>query len=330
MKIIRAEPSLQYQFHDESFGLLEKILIKSRRERPDFNRRMFDEDFARIFHISNHHTDNLFDISSSDDKLTNRLFGNVRTQYEPYSIDETIREMIEDIAQSLLWFGEAHYFLRDDPSTEETHITGFSSESIFTLGRVCFQFLPKRYERHWRRDNKLLGRELRLLNRKKLMCFHLPKSIRRMLSSQNSILGSLDKYQHANMEFLPKVTYGNPNPHNDFNFLAWSETHDFALYQATRKTGWNGRKYDSEKRSDFFDCHRLIKFRRNQVVLRDHILAQLSDELTKVGKYYIPEFKIAVLPTKTLPSVKELDELESRLSREEAGFTEVMDFCFNK
>ncbi len=330
MKVFRAEPLPQYQFHDKNLGLLDRLLIKSRRERPDFNRRMFDEDFAEIFLSSNRRTSNLFEVNSSDDELTRRLLGNVKTRYGTRSVDETIREMIEDIAQSLLWFGEAYYFLHDDPEKEETHIGSFSAERIFALGRMYFQFLPKRLGRGWNSNGEKFGRELRLLDGKKLMRFRLPRSIKRKLSAQNSILASLDKHQYSSTEFLTQATHENPNPRNNFDFRVWRDTHDFALYRATRKTGWNGRKYDSTKRSDFFDCHRMIRFRRNQLMLRDKILAQLSKEFTRVGKHYATGFQIVVSSTNTLPSVTDLNELETRLSREEAGFTEVMEYFFKR
>lgn len=130
------------------------------------------------------------------------------------------------------------------------------------------------------------------------------------------------------MDYFPNATYESPNPRNDFDFRVWNEARDFALYRATRETGWKGRKFDSVKRSDFFDCHRLIRFRRNQVKFRDQILAQLSDELTRVGKNYKSGFKIVFLPTNELPSVAQFNELEAKLSREEIGFSDVLDFCY--
>ena len=330
MKVVWAEPSLRYQFHDESLSFFDRLLIRSRREQTGLNRRMFDEDFARIFRSSSHRSGGLFEVSSNNDKLANRLLGDVKTQYGPHPIDETIRKMVEDIAQSLIWYGDAFYFLQDEPEKEKTHVASFSRDRISNFVGLYFQFLPKRRERHWDREDEKLGRELRLLNRAKLMHFRMPRSIKRMLSAQNVTLASLDKHLYSSTDFFPETTHENPNPENNFDFRAWNDSQDDALYRATRETGWNGRKYDYSKRSDFFDCHRLIRFRRNQLFLRDDILAQLSNELTRVGKHYDTDFDVKVSATDALPSIAHLTELEARLSREEADFTEVIDYCYKK
>ncbi len=51
MKIFRAEPepSHRHHFRDEQIGLVDGLFVKRERQKPDFNRRMFDEDFARLF-----------------------------------------------------------------------------------------------------------------------------------------------------------------------------------------------------------------------------------------------------------------------------------------
>jgi hypothetical protein len=43
-------------------------------------------------------------------------------------------------------------------------------------------------------------------------------------------------------------------------------------------------------------------------VLRDALLEQLGDELSRAGRYYEWGFRIKISPTDALPSVEELDE----------------------
>lgn len=74
--------------------------------------------------------------------------------------------------------------------------------------------------------------------------------------------------------------------------------------------------------------HRLIRFRRNQLLLRDNILSQLSSEISRVGKFYQSEFSIEISGTDQLPSVAHLNKLEARLAREEVELNEVIDYCF--
>jgi hypothetical protein len=153
---------------------------------------------------------------------------------------------------------------------------------------------------------------------------------KRMLSAQNKVLAVLDKHQFGVSNFHPQATHENPNPTNHFDFHAWRDTQERAFYRATRSTGWSGRKYDSSKCSDFLNCHRLLRFRRNQLLLRDDILNQLSGELSRVGKGYNTDFSVEISCTDELPSVAQLNELEVRLAREEVGFNEIIDYCYKR
>jgi hypothetical protein len=234
---------------------------------------------------------------------------------------------VGEIAQSLIWYGRAYYFLHDDTEQEEVHVASFSSGGDVRLFCTHIQWVPKRTERHWDRDDQELPREMRILNTAKIARFDIPKSIKRMLSAQNRTLAVLDKNQFGAANFHPSATHENPNPTNHFDFSVWNDMQERTLYRATRSTGWNGRKYDSSKGSDFFDCHRLIRFRRNQFFLRDNILNQLSSELSRVGKGYKAEFSIEISGTNELPSIAHLNELEVRLAREEVGFDEIIDYC---
>ena len=327
MKIVRASHPHLYDLHGKSLEILDENLIKVKWERSGFNQRMFDEDFARIFLSSDRRDRNLFNIASTDDKLTALLLGNVRTRYGLHPAHEAIIGMVEDIAELLVWFGDSYCYLSDDREEKKIHVDSFATDRILNFIGVYFQFLPKRCKRHLNGDDQELPREFRILDRSKLMHFRLPRSIKRMLSSQNAILASLDKHHDVCAGFFPHASHETPSPQYNFDFRKWRDTQDLALYRATRETGWNGRKCYSSKTSDFFDCHRLIRFRRNQLKLRDGILEQLSSEFTRVGKQYRAGFHIVVTPTNALPTVAGLDDLEARLSREEAGLAEVRDFC---
>lgn len=332
MKIFRAVPSRWYNLCDEQIGLVDSLFIKRERQKLNFNRQMFDEDFARLFRSINCRSSNMFEIVSNSNELKQKLLGNVKMTYTPHSVDETIRELVEEIGQSLIWFGRAFYFLYDNTEEEEVHIASFSSSGVVRLFGTHVQCVPKRRQRQEDRDDERLPREIRILDATKVMRFDMPISVKRILSIQNKTLAAIDKHQFAVASLYPSATHENPIPTNNFDFRLWSDTQERALYRATRSTGWNGRNnYASkQKRSDFFDCHRLIRFRRNQLLLRDEILKQLSSELSRVGRGYKAEFSIKVSATDELPSVADLNELEVRLLREEVGFKEIIDYCYKR
>ena len=334
MKIIKAVPFNSYHFVDYHLSFIDKLFIKPRYEQYEqlgSNKRMFDEDFARIFlRPLSRRNGKLFNIESNNDALAQKLFGNIKKRYDSHHIDETVRELVEQIAQSLICFGSAYYFLHDTFDQEEIYIESFRPIGVFRFFKMYFQWVPRRSERYSDSDGKVLCRELRILDKAKLMRFNMPKSINRILYKQNRLLVALDKHAFDASGFLPQTTRENPNPKNDFDFRIWRDTQDQLLYRATHATGWNGRKYDSSKRSDFFDCHRLIRFRRNQLILRDHILHQLGNEFTRVGRQYDAKFHVAISTTNVLPKVSELDDLEAQLSKEEISFNEALNFCFER
>lgn len=330
MKIIKNIPLYGYSVDPEQLSFVDRLLIKSKNERPGFYQRMFYEDFARVFNFVNHGDTNLFQVETNDEELIRKMFGNLQARYRKYSVDETIRELVEAVAQSLIWQGTAYYFVQNVPEQEKIHITPLVSDNIFCFFSVYFQYVPKRCERYLERDHEMLPRELRILDKNKLMRFEIPRSLRRMLSEQNRTLKIIDKHQFGVTNFYPQATYENPNPKSHFDFSIWKNTQEQALFRATRKTGWNGRNYDSSKCSDFFHYYRLIRFRRNQLILRDYILLQLGKELTRVGHRYNEDFNVVISPTSVLPQIDKLDEMESLLSREEIDFTEVSDYYYER
>ncbi|MGJ3257006.1 MAG: hypothetical protein ACFE0K_11850, partial [Alcanivorax sp.] len=133
MNILKAEPLPRYHYHDANYGFIDRILLKGERERSGFNRRMFDEDFSRLFHSINRRGGNLFKIVSNDDELMKRLLGNVKTRHASHSVEESIRKLVEEIARSLIWFGRAYFFLHDDAEQEKIHVASFSSYGVVRL-----------------------------------------------------------------------------------------------------------------------------------------------------------------------------------------------------
>lgn len=311
-------------------GLIDRLLVKSERERPGFNRRMFDEDFANLFRSMNRRRGNLFDVVSNDEVLSQKLLSNIRTRYDRHSVDEIIRELVEEIAQSLIWSGRAYFFLHDDMKQETIHVVPLSLDGVFRLFGGYIQWVPKRREGYLDSGDEDIPREIRILDAAKVMRFDMPKQIKRMLFAQNRTLAIIDKHALREANFYYQATHDNPNSTNHFDFGVWRDMQERALYRATRRTGWNGRKFDSTKRSDFFDCHRLIRFRRNQLLLRDEVLNQLSCELSRVGKGYNSEFSIEISGSDELPCIAHLNELEVKLENEEVGFNEIIDYCYKR
>lgn len=331
MKLSKAEPHFNSHDYVKPLGILDSILLERDLVRADFHRRMFDQDFSMLFrsvHRSNEIK--LFDVISNDTELVSRLLRSVSSSYRSSPVDVSIRQLVEEIAQSLIQVGKAFYFFYEDVENNELVISSFSSFGVFRILGTLIQWLPKRTRSHWDREDEKYPREIRILDRDKVMSFKMPDGLGGILSRQNKVLTDLDRYHSLEMNFYVQPSYENPNPTSHFSAEVWTKTQEYVLFRATRETGWNARKSGTTKYTDFFICHRLIRFRRNQVILRDYILNQLGSELTRVGRAYKSDFSVEVIANRNLPSVAELNELETKLSREEVGFSQIFDYCFER
>lgn len=330
MNIQRADPLNPYQFHEVQLGLVDQLFVKKERESRGFYQKMFDEDFARIFNTVSSNSDEILCINSTDDSLIEKLLANIKPRYHTRSKDETVRRLVEEIAQSLIRFGTAYHYLYDDSEQNQIHIVSINAVNVLHFLGFYFQWVPKRTEKHWDRKDEQLPRELRLLNANKLLHFSMPAPINRVLAAQNKTLAVLDKHRFELNDFHTQSSYENPNPTSYFDYNIWNQNQERALFRATRSTGWNARNTSAVKCSDFFHCHRLIRFRRNQLILRDDILQQLSCELSRVGKGYNSDFMVQIATADNALNIAHLNKLEDQLHREEVGFTEVIDYCYEQ
>ena len=329
MNCFKSEPSHWVRMCECKIESIDKLFIKSKKNSKTFYRRMFDEDFARIFRSKSRRENDLFEILTNDEKITQNLLGSIKTRYRPRQIQEVILRLVEEIAQQLIWGEKAFYYLYENLDEETFHIVPLSSVGVICLFGAEIQWVPKRIENYFDRDDKELPREIRILDSAKIMRFKIPSSIKRILSAQNKVLAMIDKYQYEPRNFHPQPTHLNPHPTIYFDFQAWKDTQDRILYRATRRTGWNCRKSDSSKRSDFFVCHRMIRFRRNQIMLVEDILHQLSSQLTSIGKTFKSDFSIKIASANVAPSVEHLNSLEKKLEKEEVNFSEIVDYFYN-
>lgn len=189
MKVVKGDPVSTHHYEKE-LNWFDKLFVKTYDRDEGLNLHMFKEDFLNIIHHGNRSSGNLFHIETNNDDLTDRLLNNVETRYGPSPADKVIAELIEEIAQSLMWYGRAIYYLHDDDEKAETHVVSYSSESIFRFARIPFQYLPSRVVRNWGSEDVTKNRELRILDARKTLSFKWPTSIRQKICAQNKVLAT--------------------------------------------------------------------------------------------------------------------------------------------
>lgn len=329
MVFFKAAPLQWTHFCDSNNALIDRLFTDRLHHKIGFYQNMFNEDFSSIFHYSSSQYENIFEVVTNDDELIRTLLGYVETEYSKTPVNEILLEMVKEIAQSLVWFGRVFYFFHDSVDYEKPRIDSLDSAGVARFFGIYLQWIPKRKEKYSNRSEEY-SREIRILDASKLMRFDLPKPLKCMLLEQNRTLSIIDKHHGYASNYIAKAMNKTTDQTNYFDFGVWEKIQKRALYRATLGTGWNCRDYNYSKASDFFYCHRMIRFRRNQLLLRDGILKQLSSELSKVGKSHNTEFSVNISCSEALPSIAHLDELEVRLEREDVGFDEISDYCLKR
>lgn len=132
MKIFKAEPLHRYQCHDSYLGFVDRILTKREQELPGLYQGMFNEDFTRLFHLRSRRNRNLFEVVSNDDDLVQKLLSNVSTRYVVHAVGEAILELVTEIAQSLVCFGNAYFYVHDDTEQGNIHLN-HSAQVVFLI-----------------------------------------------------------------------------------------------------------------------------------------------------------------------------------------------------
>lgn len=327
MRVSRDTPEF-FVNHEISPNALEARIFQPIERMGNFNQNMFNDDFHNMFFGSSRRDANTFGISSNNQELQDKLLGAFISRHSYSGRHSVMEEVVEEVVQSLIYHGKAAYILQEHDD-EGQFFRAIPANSVFRVLWLTFQYLPRRIRRNWDSDDELLRREIRFLKRKQLLLFNWKKSVWKKVRYQNRILKTLDRYVHdGGAKHMPRPTHENPNPKNYFDFSIWKAAQDEALFTATLSTGWSGRASSHPDRSDFFICHRLIRFRKLQVELATHVLDTLSDQLTKIGKQEDENFKLSIRFSDKYQSIAKLDELERRLEREEVDFGEILNYCF--
>lgn len=327
MRISRNGPEF-FDNHEIAPNALEARIFQPIERMESFYQNMFNDDFHNIFFGSSRGDANTIEVSSNNQELQDKLLGSFVSRYQYSGGHSVIEEVVEEVVQSLLYYGKAAYILQDSEGDEQ-FFRPIPANSVFKFLGLAFQYLPRRVQRNWESEDEFLRREIRILERKRLLIFNWKKSVWKKVRSQNRILKALDRYIYDGVvKHVQRPTYDNPNPKNYFDYRVWKKTQDEALFTATKLTGWSGRVSSHPDRSDFFICHRLIRFRKLQVELGTHVLDSLSIQLTKIGRQEDSNFELSIGFSDEYQSISKLEEFERRLESEEVGFGEIFDYCY--
>ncbi len=194
MKFSRKAPS-HILNHELSLSSIEARFFETPERMGNMNQNMFHDDFRNMFVGSTRRNANIFDITSNNEEIQKQLISSFTRAARHSRGERVFQELLEEVTQNLLHYGKAAYFLHDGDTSKQV-FRPLRANIIFKILNIVFQYLPKRVERNWDSDDVEFGREIRILDSKRVLFFRWPKSVHKKIKAQNRILKSIDRYAY--------------------------------------------------------------------------------------------------------------------------------------
>ena len=295
---------------------------------------MFLEDLQHLVPLgSGRQIDAYFDIETNDKKLAIKAVAALDLQYHSNQLADALRHFLSSTVMELFYAGRSIITLKAEFDEFDWQVTSMhpSANRIVSLGPFLVQFLPERDNRSFGQNSATYPREIRILDRKNLLCIELPSNLRRYRKRLLKRLRLLSNLAYPDTEKLfPRTSLENPNPRsNTFDFSAFRKNFNIALFQTIRETGWMARDYNGEDKSDFLTSVWRLRFRKFQASLRMDIIRQLNEQIPKIIRQSNPDFEMTIKEQGML-TPDDITGMEQQLYAGEISFKDVIDSTFNR
>ncbi|MEW4466322.1 hypothetical protein AB1K62_00640 [Parasphingorhabdus sp. JC815] len=294
---------------------------------------MFLQDMQQLVPLgSRRERDAYFDIETNDQQLAIKTLAALDRKYRSTHMADALRHILSFTAMELFQAGRSVIALRTKLDEYEWNITSVhpSASRIVSLGPFLIQFLPERDNGYFGKDAETYSREIRILNRKSVLCIELPSTLKRFKEKFLKRLQLLSNLANPDTDKLfPPISLENPNPRkNILDFSAFRKNFDIALFQTIRETGWMARNFTGEEKSDFLTSVWRLRFRKFQATLRMEIIRQLNEQIPNIIRQSSPDFEMFIRE-KGLLTPDELTNMERQLYAGDISFEEVIDSTFS-
>jgi hypothetical protein len=295
---------------------------------------MFLQDVQHLVPLgSRRGLDAYFDLETNDESLAKKVVTALDRQYHSRLLGDALSHFLSSTTMELFCEGLSVIVLKTRFEELEWNLTSVhaSASRITSLGPFLVQFLPERDNRSFGQNAETYPREMRILDKRNLLCIELPANLRRFRRKLLKRLQLLSNLAYPDTEKLfPRTSLENPNPRNNtFEFSAFRRNFDIALFQTIRETGWMARDYNGEEKSDFLTSIWRLRFRKFQASLRMDIIRQLNEQIPKIIRQSNPDFQMTIKEQGML-TPDEITDMERKLYAGEISFKHVIDSTFNR
>lgn len=239
--------------------------------------------------------------SNEDREKALQLIGEIG-RYDRHGIAETVCDAINEIVRHLAWEGCAAYELIHGNDGSQ-HIWGFTSRRLWKLPGFFLQAIP-------RGDWDLWKKKVVVIPASRIWYLEMPSALGGR-KGYISVLKRLRRFNHLGPEFWRKsLEHGDRS--GEFDFQRYVRNSEIYYGQVTKKWGWNRRDWSQERCTEFFTFYKMLRFKRAQAMLREHVVAELNGLFVRLGIKC--ELQVTGLQTSEDIQQTELELAEGRIT----------------
>jgi len=231
------------------------------------------------------------------------LYRSIST-YQRQDAIELICDVIDRIASYLAWHGEAFYEIIFDKSQGKYFLEYFSNENLFRVPGYYIQLVPPKDYEHFKKRAIFLPSG-------GIWKISIP-SVLSGSSGYKKMLSKLKRFDNLGPKFYYSDLENNIQSKH-FNFQESVLNTKIYFRRATRAWGWNGRDYSLTNCTEFFVFYKIITFKWAQAILREHIINEMNNLLSRL------QIK-ATIKVLGLPLSKEILQIREMLSEGKISF----------
>ncbi len=219
-----------------------------------------------------------------------------------YRRADTIEAAIEKVVLHLAFYGRALFELVLDSDGQIVKVASFPSARTWLLFGLCLQIPPRGSD---------LEPKYAVLKSADVWRVDMPHEFGGCRGYRR-LLAKISKWPSLGPKFQEDDLKEGKWP-KDFVVGDYRRAYEVQRYRATRKWGWNGRDWNSQYATEYYQFYRLLTFRWSIETLRRHVVKELNRLLQRLGI-------AASIVLEGLPAPDEILRARDRMERGEIDF----------
>ena len=229
--------------------------------------------------------------------------------YEHHTLDEAVVEFVTTAATYIGYFGEVYLEVLHDAGGEPIQLDTLPPGRVVRAPRSYLQLIPKADR------ERVDGRRFVAIPKERMWRLDLPRQLG-TAREHRRLLRRLAAWSHPTAPFALRPDFGRSS---GYEFSAHRKASDRLLEKATKRWGTvlsQQRPVDGS--AEYFYIARRLAFYQAQALLREHLIAQLNEQLAALGISHTVRMT-------GIPAAREISEALQRLQTGEVTFADALE-----